>query len=193
MKNATYIGNFKTLSNCNEIVSSIKNKRGHAKTAKKPYGKDVKLEKDLQSLVDKMFEDWGRAGYFDNNSVEWINFYPDKDFNRLLIEPLCRSLKFTPKNIWISSIKPGRCVPRHFDIETESQSWRKEGTLVRYSLFLDEPAIGHVFILKDECFHMCEQGDVYKWKVWDEYHIGVNVGFEQKYMMHLVGIESNEV
>jgi hypothetical protein len=189
MKHAKFIGNFSNIVNCEKILNQVKQKDGHKKTGKSPYGKNTILTQELESGIDEFFSRWKKAGYYDGDSVEWINFYPDQDFDKTLLEILFDTIGVTPKNIWISSIQPGKCVPWHWDIETKSKEWENEGTLVRYSLFLDQPEIGQIFILQNDCFHMCDQGSVYKWNLWNDYHIGVNVGFSQKYMLHIVGVE----
>jgi hypothetical protein len=171
------------------LVTTLDIDNGHYKTAKRPYGDDIDLSSDIQQSVDQMMHQWNSGGYFDNDSVEWINFYPNTHFDKSYVDDIAAQLKVTPKNVWISTIRPGKCVPYHWDIETESGKWAEEGKLVRYTVFLSKPEIGQVFIVGDNCFHMISQGTVYRWDKWNEYHLGFNCGFNVKHVMHIVGIE----
>jgi hypothetical protein len=86
-------------------------------------------------------------------------------------------------------MRPGKCVPLHWDIIKEYQTHRHDPRMVRYSFFIEPPAMGKIFILKDQAFHMTEQGAVYKWNKWDEWHLGFNCGLTQKFMFHYIGFD----
>jgi hypothetical protein len=174
---------------CEALVSELNIDRGHYKTAEKPYGTDVTLSDNIQQSVDQMMQQWQHGGYFTNDSVEWINFYPGEHFNDSHVTKVAEQLNVTPKNVWVSAIRPGKCVPYHWDIETEADKWAAEGNLVRYTIFLETGKVGQVFIVGNKCFHMISQGTIYRWDKWDEYHLGFNCGFADKYVMHIVGIE----
>jgi len=171
------------------FVKELDIDRGHYKTAEKPYGADIQLPESIKESVDQMMQQWESGGYFSNNSVEWINFYPETHFDNSYVTQIAEQLGVTPKNVWVSAIRPGKCVPYHWDIETESDSWLAEGKIVRYSVFLDPAEIGQIFIVGNKCFHLVAQGTIYKWDKWDEYHLGFNCGFSVKHIMHIVGVE----
>lgn len=175
--------------NCTALVKELDVDNGHYKTASAPYGDEVELSNSIKESVDHMVQQWQSGGYFDNNAVEWINFYPGKHFSESYVSQLAEQLAVTPKNVWISAIRPGKCVPYHWDIETEADKWAEEGRLVRYTVFLDQGNIGQIFIVGDKCFHLVEQGTIYRWNKWDEYHLGFNCSFDVKYVMHIVGVE----
>jgi hypothetical protein len=185
-----YIGNCSAIINCNELCAEIKIEDGHFKTAASPYSLDINLSDDLKEEAISMYEKWKSEGYIDSDVVEWINFYPKKNFRIEHINKLATFLQLTPKNVWISSIKPGKCVPWHWDIESNASAWMEEGNLVRYTVFIDRPKVGHILIVQKDIFHMIEQGSIYRWNTWNDYHIGVNIGFGQKYVLHIVGIEN---
>jgi hypothetical protein len=87
---------------------------------------------------------------------------------------------------------PGKCVPWHWDIIKDYDKHKNDPRMVRYSFFIDRPEIGQAFVLNDESYHMIEQGSVFKWKKWDEWHLGFNCGLKQKFMFHLIGFD-NEI
>jgi len=132
---------------------------------------------------------WKDAGYLDNDSVEYINYFPKQHFDILYVEKLNELLKTNPVRVWISSIKPGKCVPWHYDIEEKEDEYLKLGKVARYSIFIDKPTVGKIFILQHDVFHMIEQGNIYKWKNWKDYHLGFNCGNSTKYLLHYIGIE----
>ena len=182
---AVYIGHY----DCSSILEEIQGVEGHAKTAAKPYGDAMQLSPELESSAMSMYSAWEQAGYTKTDVIEWINYYPGKHFDEQLLQPVYDKLQVTPKNVWISSIKPGKCVPWHWDIEDRAAEWTKEGNLVRYTVYLDEPKLGHVFVVGDQCLYNIPKGSIYRWGHWNDYHLGFNCGFEQKYVLHIVGVE----
>jgi hypothetical protein len=183
MSDMVYAGTY----DCTAILDQIKVVPGDVRSAAKPYSDSVNLSSYFQNEANQMLSSWLNAGYGD--SVEWINFYPVKHFEESLLSGIYTQLKVNPKRVWISSINPGKCVPWHWDIETSEHEWSKEGKLVRYTVYMDEPKIGHVFVVGDQCMYNVPAGSIYKWNNWKEYHLGFNCGFEKKYVLHIVGIE----
>jgi hypothetical protein len=189
MSKTEYVGNIEHTLNCQQILTGLINNPGHIKTPVNPYAYDVKFTSEQDEENKKMYDDWVKWGYIENDSIEWINFYPDKDFEQSLLNEMLIKLNILPKHIWISSIRPGKCIPWHRDIENLETEWTKEGTLVRYTIFLDEPEIGHFFVVDDQCFHMVPKGSIYRWNSWNYYHLGSNTGKSKKHLLHIIGIQ----
>lgn len=183
-------GDFSKIIDCEKIVNQFKSKPGHIKSPINPYGSGVEFNNDQEKENLEMYNNWKRWGYIDNNSIEWINYYPDVDFASSDLDSILSVLKVTPKHIWVSSIRPGKCIPWHRDIESQEKQWAEEGELVRYTVFLNNPEPGQFFVVNDQCFHMIEQGSVYKWLKWDDYHLGSNTGTTQKYLLHIIGLQN---
>ena len=188
--NATYIGNCKEYFDCEKLIDSIKNQKGALRNSKTPYINPTLFEHPIYGKnIQEIASSWERAGYLENDSVEYFNFYPNQHFDQSFVDSLAKQLDAVPCNSWISSMKPGKCVPWHWDIELREEDYKKLGNIVRYTIFIDTPQIGQIFVLNNESFHMIEQGSVYKWRNWKEWHLGFNCGLEQKYLFHFIGVE----
>jgi hypothetical protein len=189
MNSATYIGNFLEHIDCEKLVSHLKTIPGDVRTVNNPYSSKADLDEELQRAKLEMYNIWKNAGYLDINSVEWINYYGGTHFDYSIVEKFSELVNADPYNVWISSMCPGKCVPWHWDIIDKYQEHKHNPKVVRYSFFIDKPRIGKIFVLADEAFHMTEQGSVYKWTKWDEWHLGFNCGRDQKFLFHFIGFE----
>lgn len=189
MQRTIYVNNFNNILDCDKLTALFRSKPGHIKTPVNPYGQGVDFSDSQQHENLEMYNNWKKWGYIDNDSIEWINFYPEIDFPVDMLDSLLTALKVKIKHVWVSSIRPGKCIPWHRDIENQEKEWQAEGQLVRYSVFLNDPEPGQFFVVKDQCFHMISKGAVYKWINWADYHLGANCGSEQKYLMHIIGLQ----
>lgn len=190
MKNSIYITNCIGKFDCNKLCESLRNVDGVLRNAKTPYGNEQIFNHPVHGIkILELADYWRKAGYLENDSVQYINYFPKTHFDNSYVTILSNLLSCSPIRIWISSIKPGKCVPWHYDIEEKEDEYYKLGTVVRYSIFIDKPSIGKIFILNDEVFHLIEQGSIYKWHNWKEYHLGFNCGNTTKYLLHYIGIQ----
>lgn len=189
MNHSTYFGNFKDQIDCDALIKTLINQEGQLRSSDTPYGNSVELDEELLQKKHEMRDMWEQAGYLGADCVEWINYYPGTHFSTNIVTMFSDLVNADPYNIWISSTLPGKCVPWHWDIIKEYQTYRNDSRMVRYSFFIEEPAIGKIFILKDDAFHMIPKGDVYKWNKWDEWHLGFNCGLTQKFMFHFIGFD----
>lgn len=130
----------------------------------------------------KMLDTW-KSKNFNTDSVKWTNFYNTKEVET----KLAAELNITPLRSWISCVEPGYMTGYHYDIDDNEQEYLKHGLLKRYSVFISEPSIGHIFILGKEYFYNKTQGTIVKWSNYREWHNGINGGLENKYMFHLIG------
>lgn len=130
----------------------------------------------------EMVELW-ESSNFNTASVRWINYY---DTQEIEIK-IAQELSITPLRSWISCVEPGYMTGYHYDIDDNEQEYLSHGLLKRYTVFISEPAIGHVFILgKDYFINNC-LGTIVKWKTHREWHCGMNGGLQNKYMFHILG------
>lgn len=131
----------------------------------------------------KQMLDLWQSKNFNTDSVKWTNFYDTKEIETKLAE----ELNITPLRSWISCVEPGYMTGYHYDIDDNEQEYLKHGLLKRYSIFISEPSVGHVFILGKEYFYNKPQGTILKWGHYREWHNGINGGLENKYMFHIIG------
>lgn len=184
-----YIGNCDIIFNCDNVTNQLIGNPGHIKTPINPYSSNVNFSDKHIEENKKMYDNWNKWGYIENNSIEWINYYSEKDFNDAFLDLLASELSIEIKHVWISSVRPGKCIPWHRDIENLEKEWSREGNLVRYTIFLNDPEIGQFFVVDDQCFHMIKKGSMYKWNEWNYYHLGANIGKSKKYLLHVIGID----
>jgi hypothetical protein len=120
---------------------------------------------------------------FNTDSVKWTNYYSTVD----LANELSKNLNITPLRSWISCVEPGYMTGYHYDIDDNEAEYLKHGLIKRYSVFISTSDIGHVFILGKEYFYNQPQGTVIKWNNYRDWHNGINGGFSNKYMFHIIG------
>lgn len=191
MKESIYISNFKDHIDCRSLIDKISTISGDVRTTNNPYGNPVNQGDSLYDAKIEMKNIWEKAGYMESNSVEWINYYPQTHFDYSFVEKFSELVNSEPYNVWVSSMMPGKCVPWHWDIIKDYDKYKNDSRMVRYTFFIDEPKIGSVFVLNSESYHMIEQGSVFKWIKWDEWHLGFNCGLSQKFLFHYIGFNKN--
>jgi hypothetical protein len=130
----------------------------------------------------EMVELW-ESSNFNTASVRWINYYDTKEIESKIAD----ELSITPLRSWISCVEPGYMTGYHYDIDDNEQEYLSHGLLKRYTVFISEPAIGHVFILGKDYFINNSIGTIVKWKNHREWHCGMNGGLQNKYMFHILG------
>jgi L-rhamnose mutarotase len=169
--------------NWNSLIESLPLDQGELKITNKQF------YQNLDGRFDKIVQKWKSAGYDSSDSVEWINYYPGKHFNNSIVDQIAVATGLTSARSWISRIRPGKMAPYHQDIDDNIEQYLAQGTIERYSIFISEPSLGSVFLLKDQVFHLQPQGTSIKWDNYMDWHAGVNCGFEDKFMFHFLGIK----
>ncbi len=134
----------------------------------------------------EIYQLWQKAN-FNPNSIKWINYYPEIHYDKSIETELCNSLGIVAHRSWISRIDPGYYAPWHWDVDDNEQLYLSKGQIVRYSCFIEEPSMGHVFILGDKYLYNIPQGTIVKWDNYKEWHCGMNGGLVPKYMLHILG------
>ena len=120
---------------------------------------------------------------FNTASVKWINYYG----NKTVEEEVANRLNLKVERSWISCVEPGYMTGYHYDIDDNEQEYLKKGILKRYSIFISEPDVGHLFILDKEYYYNKPQGSILEWKHHREWHNGINGGLTNKFMYHILG------
>lgn len=133
--------------------------------------------------VEILRQQWQDAGYDGNKAVGWFDYDVDKDItNRFGVYVHAK-----PIGAWITSVPPGYVVPWHYDINDQEEMLLSKGKVLRFTCHIGEPSWGQVFVLNDHVFHMPEQGDVYQWEDWQDWHGGMNMGLKPKYLFNFLG------
>jgi hypothetical protein len=130
----------------------------------------------------EMVELW-ESNNFNTGSVRWINYYDTKDIETTI----AKQVGITPLRSWISCVEPGYMTGYHYDIDDNEQEYLTHGTLTRYTVFISKPALGHIFILGNDYLINQPQGTLLKWQQHREWHNGINGGFSNKYLFHILG------
>ena len=120
---------------------------------------------------------------FNTDSVKWTNYYDTKDLEK----EITKQVGITALRSWISCVEPGYMTGYHYDIDDNEQEYLRHGLIKRYSIFISEPAVGHLFILGKEYFYNKSQGTIVKWGNHKDWHNGINGGLTNKYMFHIIG------
>lgn len=125
---------------------------------------------------------------FNIASIQWINYYPEKDFSQSIVDDAAEFLGLNGVHrAWISKIDPGYFAPWHWDVDDNEKEYLKKGPIKRYSITMTNPAMGHIFILEDNYYFNKMSGTVIKWNDYKQWHAGINGGLSPKLMFHIIG------
>jgi hypothetical protein len=130
----------------------------------------------------EMLDLW-QSKNFNTASVKWTNYYDTKQQEIAI----AKEVDVTPLRSWISCVEPGYMTGYHYDIDDNEKEYLQHGLLKRYSVFISKPEVGHLFILGKDYYYNKPQGSILKWSHYGEWHSGINGGFTNKYMFHIVG------
>lgn len=145
--------------------------------------------KNSDGRFNEIIDLWESAGYHNVDTVEWINYYPEKHFNELLIKEFEKFTNTKCARAWISRIRPGKYAPIHKDIDDNIETYLSQGELVRFSTFISQPHPGGVFIVDNQCFHCEVSGNTYQWDDYMAWHAGGNCGLHDKFLFNFLGIK----
>lgn len=160
--------------NWNNIISDLKD------------GSVVTIDPNRWNMDNPEYQamlDLWKSKNFNTNSVKWINYYSSKNIENTV----ANELNITPLRSWISCVEPGYMTGYHYDIDDNEKEYLQHGFIKRYSIFIGEPEVGHLFILGKEYFYNKPQGTILRWGNYKEWHNGINGGFSNKYMYHILG------
>lgn len=134
------------------------------------------------SEYKEMLDLW-QSKNFNTASVKWTNYYDTKQQEIAI----AKEVGITSLRSWISCVEPGYMTGYHYDIDDNEKEYLQHGFLKRYSVFISKPEVGHLFILGKDYYYNKPQGSILKWRHYGEWHNGINGGFTNKYMFHIVG------
>jgi hypothetical protein len=177
-----YVGNFNNEINCDNILSEIQQHEvdidhGHMILSKDNpfYAESVNQMNLMQSV-----------GY-DETTVEYRHYQSGKHFNSNVSIKFGELVNAVPLMCWVSEVRPGKCVPWHWDINPWENEHKQLGDIVRYFCFLSRPQPGHIFVTATDAYYMEPQGAVYQYEDLHQWHAGSNVGLTPKFLMTFTG------
>lgn len=165
------------------LQDQLATQEGDART----YG--VGFYKNTDGRFNEIIDMWQKAGYDKAGTVEWINFYPGKHFDQTVVDEFAKQVGLKCARAWVSCVRPGKYAPYHWDIDDNEEVYLKQGNLVRYSVHVNTPQLGQVFIVDDILHHNKPQGHIFKWPSYKSWHAGGNCSFKPKYLFNFLGIE----
>jgi len=166
--------------NWDSVINSLELQQGVSITAD-----PSKWNLDTPGYTD-IYKIW-QDSKFNPNAIKWINFYPEQHYSKEIIDNLAEGLNIRVLRSWISKIEPGYFAPWHWDVDDNEEEYLQGGDIVRYSVFIEPPAMGHVFIINDDYYFNMPQGKIVKWNNYKDWHCGINGGLKPKYMLHILG------
>lgn len=180
-----YIGNLsETL--CESLVAEIKEhtvepSNGHMiLETTNPFYKDY-LEQTQQLTL---------AGY-NESVVEYRHYQSGIHFHKKYVEAIGIIIDATPIMCWVSEIRPGKCTPKHWDINPWEKEHDKFGKVVRYFCFLSKPEFGHIFVTDTDAYYNESQGSIYQYLDLKTWHAGTNVGLTAKYPLTVTAYQKS--
>jgi hypothetical protein len=138
----------------------------------------------------EIYKMWQSAN-FNSSAIKWINYYPNKHFHQSIIDNISDHLKIKHIRSWISRIDPGYFAPWHWDVDDNEQEYLSNGKIQRYSIFIEPPTFGHIFILGNDYLINESLGSIIQWNNHREWHSGINAGMVPKFMLHILGNQSS--
>jgi len=124
------------------------------------------------------------AGYTDQ-MIEFRNYFSGQHFDEKYTEIFAEFVNAKPLFCNVNEIRPGKCLPWHWDINSSLEEQSKLGELVRFICFLSKPAPGHIFVTDEDAYYMEPQGAIYQYSDMHMWHAGSNVGLVPKFVLTL--------
>jgi hypothetical protein len=186
---AEYIGNCNDEINWSELITQLK--------AVPPRERGNGQEDDIHTdnpKVQKLMDLWTKVGISKSPDIQWVDFIPGQHFDMEWLMKFAEWVDAEPAGAWVSAVSPGCIVPFHPDygVPEEEAEWLKKGDLKSYGCYICEPAFGQVSIVEGHAIYNAKQGDVYKWDDWQDWHGGMNMGLETKYLFNFLGWDNGK-
>jgi hypothetical protein len=187
-----YLGNCNHLIDWDNFIKEIENVKPMI-----GYQFDEDRSSSIDLAVVETADAWRKAGYPMDNKKEdspiaWEAWYSGVHFDNVISDKISNYLGIMPIDVsMVTRLVPGRFAPWHWDIRDKKtvdkfNSYGKP--IIRLHIHMNKPAPGHVFFVKEHCFYNEDQGSMYKWADWRDYHAGANCGLVSKYQFSIIGV-----
>ena len=180
LNSAAYLGYYYR-RDLTKIIKSLTDKEGVSVTT------DPSRWNMETSGYAEIYQMWKEAN-FNPASIKWTNYYPGQHYEQDLVDDVALYLRLNGVHrSWISRVDPGYFAPWHWDVDDHEQEYLDKGPIKRYSIMLNDPTVGHVFILGSDYLYNSPAGSIFKWNNYKEWHAGINAGMKPKFMLHILG------
>ncbi len=144
-------------------------------------------DQKLLGYYRKVIGTWQDAGY-NLNEIYWYDYYPGTHFPQEVCDVFSKIVAANPLRVFISEVFPGVVVPYHWDVEDKEDEWLVEhGNLVRYVCCIDKPRYASVLLFDKDYLYYNNQGDIYEWDSYKDFHSAANGGEHPQYYFHFLG------
>lgn len=148
---------------------------------------DASNDSKLLNYYRNLIETWRKAGY-NLEEIVWYDYYPGIHFPIEVQNIFSEIVQTKPLRVFISEVWPGKVVPYHWDVEDKEDEWLSlYGNLYRYVCCIDKPRYGSALAFDNYCFYYNNQGDIYKWRNYKDFHSTANAGEHPSYYFHFLG------
>lgn len=133
----------------------------------------------------ELFDLWDTSN-FNYSSVQWINYYSSEYGKNIQIE-FEKIVGAKHLRSWISKINPGYCAPWHWDVDDDEEEYIEYGKLKRFVCTIGQQHPWHFSVVGNTSLHNSENGDIFLWDNYKEWHAGMNAGVTPKYQYNYLG------
>lgn len=178
----SYIGNTSNLIDWQEVVDKLADTTpGYI--GPRHSGKDNIV--GIQEMA-KLWDDAGFVLLSDGGNAGWDMFFPEKHFDKKIVEIVSNYLNIKTIDCWISRVNPGCMTPWHWDCN-DNEEYYSSLNIARFTCHISKPSVGHAVMIEDVCIHNQPQGAIWKWPARTSWHGGINCGFKPKYLLNIFG------
>jgi hypothetical protein len=143
------------------------------------------MEGQEASHQDEIVKEILKSNY-DLNSIEWYNYFRKHLTDTNFIDKFSEIVNCAELDSWVSIVRPGKTVPKHWDICLADQlAGHKDA--VRYVCFMSKPEFGQFLVVKDKSIYNPPQGSIVKWDNHLDIHGAANVGNNVFYLFNYIG------
>lgn len=162
--------------------------------------KDMSLFSDPREYyILKGYENHKESGYTNYASEDISNLLPDSlflYFNLNRKDCLVDVKKSSPgkihiphKDYYINYKYNLVDVNGNLEFVSKQEKFVEDKKIIRLWITLTDPRFGHILIVENKTYYGLSQGSIVTWEA-DELHTAANLGFEDRYIMTITGIQN---
>lgn len=179
LKNSAFLSSYRRMP-LNDLALELAKVKGSDVTT------DPSRWKEDNSNYSEIYKLWCECK-FNPNSIKWINYYPGTHFDSNIVDDVAAYLRVKVHRSWISRVNPGYYAPWHWDVDDNEEEYLKTGEPKRYSIFMNNPTMGHVLIVGEDYLYNMPWGSIIRWKNYKEWHAASNAGLSPFFILHILG------
>jgi hypothetical protein len=170
--------------NWQDIIDQTDKQSGYTFQIMAEKGQKLKTDKSLQ-----VFKNLEKAGLNYESVTGWSNFMTGVNIDLKAANYFSKIVNKNHVKSWLSLIKPGHCVPWHWDIDEHDWGEFNDKHWYVYTIWITEPRLGQVLIVDNQHYYMKPKNFIVEWPSYDAYHACINLGFENCYLYTFVGVD----